>query len=318
MLIPLSLFVLLVGCGASAHEEYMTAVEKTENIKKVAYETSIKTKADIDTEGLTTKEKRQYNFLKNLLVDIEGKRDGETGQVEQVIRYNLNGIGFDIMYYQDGETRLLKMPFLDKYILIEQGENPINQESYLAPAQETIDKWTALWLEIIEEDKVFKTEKGLVETPEGEVKATKYSVEIEGQALKTFLLKAIDVFLLDEGFIKDIEKEVNSYLEDDRSFELENYLKEGKNQITLMGIDTLVFENYVSIDGYMIKTTFQTNISLKALDKRMKSITVYYEDILFDINREQEIDIPQVTQEELTTVKEFQETFPVKIDGFKE
>jgi hypothetical protein len=209
------------------------------------------------------------------------------------------------------------MPFLDKYILIEQTEGLIDEETYLVPDQETIDKWEVLWLDIIEEDKVFKAEKDLVETPEGEVKATKYIVEIKGQALKTFAIKSIDVLLGDEDFVRSIEEEVNSHLEEDETFDLKGYLEVAKDKINLIGIEKLVFENYVSIDGYIIKDTFKTNLSLEALDKRMKGIDLNYEGILFDINREQDIDIPVINQENLTTIKEFQETFPVKIDGLK-
>lgn len=314
----ISLLIICVGCGASPYEEYVAAVEKTDNIEKTAYEAEITSKADIDTEGLSIREKRQYNFFKNLSVNIEGKRDRETGQIEQVIRYNLNGIGFDITYYQNRESRLLKMPFLDKYILIEQTEGLIDEEAYLVPDQETIDKWEALWLEIIEEDKVFKAEKDLVETPEGEVKATKYIIEIEGQALKTVALKSIDVLLGDGNFVKSIEEEVNSHLEENETFDLKGYLKVAKDKINLIGIEKLVFENYVSIDGYIIKDTFKTSLSLESLDKQMKAIDIDYEAILFDINREQDIDIPVINQENVTTIKEFQETFPVKIDDFKE
>jgi hypothetical protein len=313
----ISLLIICAGCGASPYEAYVAAVEKTDEIDKTAYEAEITSKADIDTEGLSTREKRQYNFFKNLRVNIEGKRDREAGQIEQVIRYNLNGIGFDITYYQDRESRLLKMPFLDKYILIEQTEGLIDEETYLVPDQETIDKWEVLWLDIIEEDKVFKAEKDLVETPEGEVKATKYIVEIKGQALKTFAIKSIDVLLGDEDFVRSIEEEVNSHLEEDETFDLKGYLEVAKDKINLIGIEKLVFENYVSIDGYIIKDTFKANLSLEALDKRMKGIDLNYEGILFDINREQDIDIPVINQENLTTIKEFQETFPVKIDGLK-
>lgn len=316
-LMSMATLLLMVGCGASPYEDYMAATEKTESLDQLAYQTVYNVKADVDTEGLSTKEKRNYSFLKNMRVEIQGKKDGPSGQIEQVIRYNLNGIGFDIIYYQDKESKVLKLPFFDKYILLEGEDLMMDETAYLMPSEETIQAWNDLWMSTVEADKVFRDEKDLVETPAGEVKATRYIVEIEGQALKSFAKQSIDILLADVDFVKSVEEEVNERLKEGDTFAFASILHEAKIELDAIELDDLVFESYVSIDGYIIKEVFKTAVSFEALDKRISTIDIQFDGIMFDINQDQDIDTPEFNEDNTADLKVFQESFPMTIDGFK-
>lgn len=321
LIVSLSAMLLLAGCGEVPYDTYQEAVRKTETIERKGYESTVETTAIIDTEGLDLSDKRELNFFKNVRVSIEGQYDRKNNRIKQVFHYNLNGIGFDMTYYQIEDQKLLKLPFIDKFIIIseETSIEKVTDKSadYIVPSDETINAIETLWSSTVEEDKVFKENKDLVETPEGEIKTTRYTIEFSGESIKNFSIGVIELIIDDQLFINDIEAEISKQLEAPSTIEIEMALNKFIELIEMATFENITYEAYVSIDNYIIKEKFKTTVLFEEeTSGRLESIDINYEGILFDINEAQEINLPELTDDNTTTMKDFGEGFPITIDGF--
>lgn len=313
--------LVLVGCGEAPYDTYQEAVANTEAIESKGYESKVTTSATINTDGLDMSEKREVNFFKNVSVAIDGQYDYKNKRMKQVFHYNLNGIGFDMTYYQIEDQKLLKLPFIDKYIVISDelsDEDKANEsDDYISPSDETLEAIDSLWSDTVEKDKVFKEEKDLVETPEGEIKATRYTIEFTGESIKRFVQGIITLIIEDEVFIEDLESEIYKQVEGEITINIEAFLSTVSKQVEEATLENIKYAAYVSIDNFIIKETFEAKVLLQEeANGRLESIDIGYEGILFDINETQEIELPELTDENTTTMKDFGEGFPITIEGF--
>lgn len=321
LIVSLSAMLLFVGCGEVPYDTYQEAVTKTEAIESKGYESTVETSAIIDTEGLNLSDKREINFFRNVRISIEGQYDRKNNRIKQIFHYNLNGIGFDMTYYQIDDQKLLKLPFIDKFIVIS-GEPSIenvtdNSEDYIVPSDETLNAIEALWSSTVEQDKVFKEEKDLVETPEGEIKTTRYTIEFSGEGIKNYAIGVIELIIEDQVFINDLQAEILKQLDESSTIEIEMALNKFIELIEKATFENITYEAYMSIDNYIIKERFKTTVSLEEeISGRLESIDINYEGILFDINEPQEINLPALTEDNTTTMEDFGEGFPITIDGF--
>lgn len=313
--------LILVGCGEAPYDTYQEAVANTEAIESKGYESRVTTSATINTDGLELSDKREVNFFKNVSVAIDGQYDYKNKRMKQVFHYNLNGIGFDMTYYQIEDQKLLKLPFIDKYIVISDelsDEDKANESNdYISPSDETLKAIDRLWSDTVEKDKVFKEEKDLVETPEGEIKATRYTIEFTGESIKSFAQGVITLITEDKNFIGDLESEIHKQIEGELTIDIETFLSTVSEQVEVATLENIKYDAYVSIDNFIIKETFETRVLLQEeASGRLESMDLRYEGILFDINESREIELPELTDENTTTMKDFGEGFPITIDGF--
>lgn len=272
--IVLLVLILVVGCSDQSYEEYQKAVEKTENLESGKYSIEIQYQTNFNEEELSVEEFKELSNFSNF------KFSGVNifNRLDDAIRFYGNlessNLGLDIEYYQKGQKKYLKIPILGKYIdlndfnteeLAQEMSFDVNGNIDININEEAFERIERLWAEAIQEENVFKGKKSLLETPDGDVKVTEYSIEFSNELLKDLLKETM--------IILEISDEV-----------------ELMNQMT---IDAFNYTAFVDIDGFIIEEDFVMDYSIEDVAE-VDSVHFKFKIINYDINKDQNIKIPEI------------------------
>lgn len=311
---------MLSGCMDNSYENYLKAVEKTDNAKKYSGEFNMSVSSDINTEGLTNEEIKNVNLYNNFRVESNYKSDKELGLLESNIYVNFGGLGFDIKYYDDANKAFIKMPIVEKYVYmddlstlntssdveIEDKAIKFNEMSDLI-SEESREELTKLWENAIEKSNVVKGKESLIETKEGEVKATKYTIKYDDKIFKELILKSMLILYRDEKFkeagfisIKGDEGQVD--------FDIESLRKDF---VDILTIEKFELNAFIDIDGYIVKEELDFIISSDITENNsLEKVSVKYSSKLFNIEKDQKILIPKKEDLEFMTREEMEIGLP--------
>ena len=288
--VVLLVFVLVVSCSDESYEEYQQAVEKTENLESGKYSIEIEYKTNFNEEELSVEEFKELSNFSNLKfsgVNVFNHQNNSMG-----FYGNLEGgnLALDLEYFQEGEKKYLKIPILGKYLdlndsnieqLSQEMSFDVNENMDININEEAFDKIGNLWTEAIQEENVFKGKKSLLETPDGDVKVTEYTIEFSDELLKELIKETV--------LILDVSESV-----------------ELMNQMT---IDTFNYTAFVDIDGFIIKENFVMDYSIEDIAE-VDSGHFKFEIVNYEINKAQDIKIPEIKDTMLLDLN--------KIDDFLE
>lgn len=288
--VVLLVFVLVVGCSDQSYEEYQKAVEKTENLESGKYSIEIEYQTNFNEEELSVEEFKELSNFSNLkfsgvnVFNHQNKSMGFYGNLEG------GNLALDLEYFQEGEKKYLKIPILGKYLdlndsnieqLSQEMSFDVNENMDININEEAFEKIGNLWTDAIQEENVFKGKKSLLETPDGDVKVTEYTIEFSDELLKELIKETV--------LILDVSESV-----------------ELMNQMT---IDTFNYTAFVDIDGFIIKENFVMDYSIEDIAE-VDSGHFKFEIVNYEINKAQDIKIPEIKDTMLLDLN--------KIDDFLE
>lgn len=314
---------MLWGCSDKSYEDYKAAVLKTESVKKISGETDVNIKMDIETEGLDDKVKKNINMLKDIKVENVFKKDKNLAMNVSDIYVSLGGFGFDVEYYDDGEKPFIKMPMMEKYVYLSDFEklsnggvseattddaNPVvfkNPKEFIS--EESIERIGELWNDSVQKENVFKGSESLIDTPEGEVKATKYQIKYSDKLFKELVGETIKIIANDP---KITDKDMNLFkIGDDKK----DKTIEAAVAIMLenMTINNFTVENYIDIDGYIVKEDIVVDIGIKGEGKgHMSNFQMVISSKYYNIEKDQEIEIPNKSELQFLGDEELENGLP--------
>lgn len=274
LFIVLLVFILVIGCSDQSYEEYQNAVEKTENLESGKYTIEIEYQTNYNAEELTVEEFKELSNYSS----IKFSGTNVFNQLEDQMHFYGNlesgSLGLDLEYYQQDDKEYIKIPILGKYIDL----NDLNMESITEGIsfngnetmemnfnEEVFEEIGNLWTEAIQTENVFKGEKSFLETPDGDVKVTEYTIDFSDELLK------------------ELMKETTVILELSDEVEL-------MDQFT---INTFNYTAYVDIDGFIIKEEFLIDYSIMDI-VAVDSGYFRFDITNYDINKEQNIEMPEI------------------------
>ncbi|MGB3367924.1 MAG: hypothetical protein WBA54_10565 [Acidaminobacteraceae bacterium] len=321
IILTLMLVVTVVsGCSDNSYENYLRAVEKTDAQTKYSGDFTISMKADINIEGLTKEELKSVNLYNNLEVSNSYKSDKELGLIESNLYINFGGLGFDIKYYDDSVKAFLKMPIVEKYVYmddlsaLDSGmdiETPNMDYANFSDliSEESKDEIAKLWKDAIDQDNIVKGKESLIETKEGEVKATQYTIKYEDKMFKELILKSMLILYKDEKF-KDAGLINLSNYESRTSGEFDAELLR-EEFIDILVIENFEINAYIDIDGYIVKEDMDLVITsntkgMNALEK----LSVNYTSKMSNFGKDQNIIIPAKEDLEFMSREEMENGLP--------
>ncbi|MCT4598382.1 MAG: hypothetical protein N4A50_10960 [Vallitalea sp.] len=287
------LLTMLTACSTEGLEIYNDASIKTSNESKGKTSCKINMDIDFNTDDLTLEEIRQLNYAKKMIFEITSSYDSSKGKVASDIYLNLGGVGMDSNYYRNGNEGYVKIPVLNKYIDIDEGKEIVNTKEY-GSFFSTIEE---SWLELLEEDDVVKGENTIIDTEEGQVKATIVTININEALLKKYAEK-ITYILMDSDIINKI---VDVNYDSAHKEKLRETLTRTLKKIQFEDFKTLA---YIDFDGYLIKEEISMRMKMADANKGeplAMSISITNEN--WDIGKEQNIEIPEI-KEQLIKIEE--------------
>jgi|GEM_PF-2075019 len=194
-LLTLSMLCLL-GCQSTkALETYERAAEKTRMIKKgeMSLESTIVLPENMAVEPI--------------LFNLEGAYRENYDSGIYTGHFEIGGLGQDFTFYQiSPEHQYLYLQLMGKYINLSQlndkaSEAPLQEEA-LKNVQEDVfrtffSKVSTIWQDLLVEENVMRGEKVLIDNEDGDVKATKYTINLT-EAQRLALTEAIKAYYKQE------------------------------------------------------------------------------------------------------------------------
>ena len=293
----------LVGCGGNDYESYLSSVEKTKQIKRASEEVKIDVALDFNLENFDEEAKNEINKLKDMSYKGIMKYDDNQEIFENNMYTKLGGVGFDSTVYGKEDDILIELTSIGKYIKLSdlKEETNFNDINF---SDETIKKIEDTWNSYVNSENVFKGENILVDTPSGVVKSKKYSVEF-GNEWINFLNEVMTIIKEDAA----IENLMNDEKFGEKAYNLDEMIILNTEEAE---VEYLIYEAFVDADGYVVKEDMRFKINYD--DPYFKGVTFDLSGLLYNINKEQKIKFPEVSDAEILDVKDFSTEAPVLFD----
>ncbi len=304
LLIALSfaLITSLAACAVNDFEAYMTSLDKTTNIVRGQQSMNFGMDIDFDTTGLTTDEIKELNYIKNFHSEFNLTYDDEVKKIIARNYLNFGGLGFDTVLYDDGEKTFIKMPVVGKYLVLDEDflqryiDDANNGEQYIS--NKSIEEIQKKWVDAINRDDVFSGKESIMSTPDGDVKVTEYTIKLTGEEFKNIINESANILASDEILRNTIESYIEKRADDKINIEYHKILKNFKQAMEEGEIKDLKYIAYIDIDGYIVKENIEFEMKFNSSDEnKIKSFKYFLETNLWAIEKEQEFDFPELTED---------------------
>lgn len=308
VLLIFSIVFSFTGCKGSDLKSYGDAVEKTDSISKGQLEFSMGLEFNFDTRDLTDEEIKQINYFKSIEGKMNIKFDNEKEKIISRNYFSFGGLGFDSNVYGNGDKIYLQMPIVGKYMDIskEYKEESTQNDDFIS--ENSIDKIGEKWLDILQEDEVFSGKNTIMDTPDGEVKVTEYTIKIEDDKLKEFVLYVLDTVSKDENFKKNLQDKIKTSKEKEK-ITIDDIIESSKEMIKESDIENFNYTAYVDIDGYIVKEIIKVNMDSGDNDI-INRITFNMNTDIWDIEKDQKFDFPDINEENILKENEIDQGIP--------
>lgn len=296
---------LLAGCSSDSLSEYLEASEKTNTIEKGNTKMSLRADLDFETEGLSDKQMRELSYFDQ--IDIESNTQFDSSdEMEKVISktyFNFGGVGFDSVFYMNGEQMFIQMPIIKDYIRLDSFFDSYldnNEEGSFSSSEDLLRPFYERWMEILGEEDVVKGKKTYVLTDEGQIKASTYSISISKEQLKDLSNEMLKV-LKDKRFFELVQK--GAYYEGDlNEAQMLDLIEEYTNRVTLEGFEGNV---YVDFDGLIVKKGYHLSLGMNDTKVgELKGIDLSFELEYANLGEEQVFQFPTVKEDEWLKVED--------------
>lgn len=310
--------LLTTACTENTLEDYKSALEKTENIQRGKTHTDLELQMNFEMDGLDEEEARQLKSFENIEYEGTSSFDytGDQAKVESINLLSLGGLGMNFDYYQLGDEMALYIPMLGKFLnLTSQDIDKLSEDTdnlgkiaSLQLTDETVQALENVWKQTFEADEVIKGEDSIMETPEGDVRVVKFTIEPDKEKLKDFVKKTTEIIVKDEN----IQAEFGEMSFDNgKVLKAEDFLSGLDDAMEKWQVQTFKVVDFIDVDGYIVQTT--VNISIK-MDIDMpgapNAFNMTLETTNYEIEKNQSIDFPELTEENSLSIQELEQGLP--------
>lgn len=266
------LIIFIIGCESNNYKDYKNALEKTSNIEKGKMEQNI----EIDFGN----EKKHFDEVKIRNI-VHYSKDRQ-----KIINYTeIDDLGYDseIFINKEKEEILVYISNIGKYFKINSLDGNIemsnkNISKYISLIdQKKFIKLKKIWNELIKKENVFTGKDTIVDTKEGKVKAKKYIIKLNKDQIGIFNKKFNNLFK-DEIQKLDLKK---------------------------IEINKINYEALEDKDNFLVKEA----INFEFIIKNQKEYKIQFKlnTINYDIQQDQNINIPKVNESELLKNSDIQD-----------
>ncbi len=318
ILLTVVLVLSLAACNTDNLAEYKKASEKTEQKTSGQMSGEFSLVMNFETEGMTAEEIKNLNYFKNMAGSFSAVYDKEAEKGIYRNYISLGGLGFDFDMYMNGKEMFIKLPVVGKYIrLDEMNKVKSSKDNYNKEimSEESLKAINEKWIGLMKEEDVFKGEDIILTTPDGEVKTTEYTITLSNEQIKTLALESIEIASKDECLRKFYDEYIENANEYIRSFdETIEYIKDN---IDDYDIKNFKYTALVDIDGYIVNENIEISTAVADDGLMLTGIDYNFDIKIWDINKDQSFDFPELTEKNTLHTDEMEEMPDVMEDLFK-
>lgn len=294
----------LTGCSTNGYEALIAAQEKTETATTGINDMKIQLDNQMDTSGMTPEQLKAINYFRSVGYEGTSQYDNSKELIVSESWISLGGVGFDFTYYGKGEEQYIHYPVLKKYIDLRQmaKSQSANGMSTVTLTPETQKALGDIWSKLSTKESVQKVEETIVNTPEGDVKATHYDVVASGEAVKAAILESQKLLMEDSA--------VKAWLAEQQAKSPESRIEiQGMNEDLEIGDFKL--SSYVDADGYLIREEVKVSIkSGSSTSNQWLGTDFTMSSSYSKLNQKLDIQYPDITPDQIMTEEELSKDMP--------
>lgn len=313
VLVMILLVTVLItsGCLQNSLSVFQKAEERTQKIAKGKHSIDLSVRMELN-EGLTAEQQKTFDLFKDVQLKLNQVFDKDQ-QISLLKMYaNVAGMGVDGKLYQRGKDYFVVSPIFPKILLIHAEElqdlvPPDSQVFSREPglSRESRDKLQAACASLLKQDNVVKLGKIILPTPEGEVKAQKFTIMLSAAELMPVLKEMAQIVLNDESMLENIQKfrpeQASEINKEDLSAECRKLLEEAT-------ISHFNYEAFIDRDGYLVEENVKIELKLsKERQNLIKSCNVEMKVQRWDIEKTIKIDFPEINEYNTMFIKDLQQ-----------
>lgn len=241
------ILILLSGCQSGTDlDAYRAAVEKTEAATSGKSEFRIIIDNEFHLEDDSRDLQKAMAYFERM--EFSNALRFDEMRVQSDFYLNFGGVGFDASYYRDGELEFMKLPLVGKYMKLEQLEQGRSLDPELL---EIFDPVGEEWLRMMREENVFKGKKHVLSTSDGDVKVTRFSIELTEEQIRQLVFMIAERIeeneeeLLASGFFGEISQGDGHQL-----------IQEAAERVRSVQFEAFTYTSDIDIDGYVMQSEF--------------------------------------------------------------
>jgi len=272
LLLVLSLSIGIVACSGSDLEKYQAAMEKTDNIIKASESFEMNIKTNYNSEGLDEETKRLVESFQDTKLALTGSFDKDLKRSLKMGYLNFGDLGYDFNVYEIEDKYFIEPFFLNlkDHRFIELSMDDFDTSQAEVP-EELFEKTGDKWNELLNEENVMKGEKVLITTDDGEVKSSEFTITLNDQQLKEFLVYVVELFEENGEYLNIMEQ--TTYIKDEVKLtesEKQELYKETFSTLKEFLKNTenleLFYKAYIDIDNYVVQEDIKFSMDSDAVD----------------------------------------------------
>ena len=281
------LLLMVTGCQAGTDlETYQTAVEKTENAVQGKSESRMIIENEFNSEGINEQTRKSLAAFERMEWDTYLRFD--ESRVQNDFYMNFGGIGFDASYYKDGELEFMKLPLVNKYMKLEASQMETAWDPELL---EIFDPVGEEWLRMLTEENVFQGKRHVLTTEDGDVKVTRFTIELTESQIRQLVEVAANSMEENEDEILQ-----SGILGQENHEEGRELLMMFIKQVRSAQFDEFIYTADIDIDGYLIQDDFHGSIYYG--DKQEMKTSVDVKSLYWGFHERPDFSIPSPGESE--------------------
>ena len=333
MSFSLTVIIAFSACGitTSPTQTYISAFEKTENAETMQVQT--KTILTLDLSNASDEARNNLEAFKEIKLNTDEWIDRKNKKTETRLFLQAGDIMGEASLYEDGDLAYLKSSFLGgKYIKLNEFANDFDTQPYMN--EEFIDFYEdifIIWKNSVQNEILENEGNSIENTPDGDIKVKIVSLELNDESIKSILAKfakelsenkeIIDIFakmnskIVDSMISAGVEGMDESISKEEISNEVKLFytnLPEKLDKVSdKFRVNKLKLTARIDKDSYIISQKLEGSITIMTEGE----IVINFEQEIkrWDIDSgEVKVDIPQISDEDLFDIEEFNDSKAMK------
>lgn len=314
ILLALVLVLALVGCQSKDYDNYLEAVERTDQVQSGVREMEIGYSLQVDEAKMEGVDIELFKAMNNIELTLTETFDKEAGRTKFDIFTVFGGIGIDSQVVASSDRVTVEIPLLGKYVYLNPKELSMDEEVLSGAVvyqldEDTLKSIDKAYRESFGEEDVFRGENTVMDTPDGLVKATKYEVRISDPALRKFAKEALSALGQDEN--------IDAYLSSNETpLKKEELMSAIEKVIDTTKLVEFEIIHYLDHDGYVIDRRLSLVASLENEESFITGFKFDMHMTLGKIGDAVSIEFPDVDEKDMIPLENLEEELPKLLESF--
>ncbi|TCT13105.1 hypothetical protein EDC18_10968 [Natranaerovirga pectinivora] len=295
LLSVLIILVVLTGCNSKGYETYQNAMDRYGTINEGREKINVYIDLQFNTENLSEEEVQELMIFDRMDMELDLTYNGDQAIAKNYIYFG--GMGMESNFYMIDEDMYMEIPMFNYVVKIEEDDNKnvvvIDMES------DALSKIRNIWVNVLKDEDVVIGENTILSTNQGNVKASRYMVNVSEEQLKILFDEVLEVIV--EELVRFA---LQNKLLEDRNFNFSIVeMRDFINRIQLKGFKG---EVYIDYDGYPIYQSYEIDIAFKdSQSRQISGIKLVFEEELIEYNKSQELVFPDFGALNIKSMDEF-------------